>query len=153
MPIITTETFVAAPPGACFDMARDIDVHSFTVSKFTRERAIAGVTSGKIGPGETVTFEAIHFGIRQQLTSKVVEFDPPHRFVDEMQKGAFRRMRHIHEFIPAPGGTVMRDTLDFAAPFPPFGWVADLVLIFYMRWFITDHNSKLKALLESGTGV
>ena len=44
-------------------MARDIDVHTQTVWKHTKEKAIAGVTSGKINHDDTVTFEARHFGL------------------------------------------------------------------------------------------
>ncbi len=149
MPIIVVETFVAAPIEQCFDMARDIDIHTKTVWKHTRERAVAGVTSGMIGFEETVTFEATHFW-RQRLTSKIVAYDRPYLFVDEMQKGVFKRLKHIHEFIEVEGGTILKDTLDFVAPFGPLGWIADqFVLRFYMKRFILARNRKLKKLLEA----
>ena len=30
---------------------------------------------------DTVTWEAIHVGLRMRLSSRITEFDPPHRFV------------------------------------------------------------------------
>lgn len=59
------------------------------------------------GLGEAVAFEAVHFGVRQRLTGKVVERDSPHRFVDEMTEGAFQSVRHVHEFKPSDPGTLM----------------------------------------------
>jgi ligand-binding SRPBCC domain-containing protein len=101
-------------------MARDINIHSQTV-KHTKERAIARGTAGKIALGEAVTFEAIHFGIRQKLTSKIVEFESPYIFVDEMQKGAFKHMKHIHKFEEKEKGTLMTDILEFSSPFGIIG--------------------------------
>jgi hypothetical protein len=75
VPRLVVETFIAAPPEVCFDLARDIGLHCET-ARHTQERAVAGVTSGLIGPGEWVTFEGVHFGIRQQLTARVTEFEP-----------------------------------------------------------------------------
>lgn len=43
---VTTVTKIYAPIEHCFDLARDIEVHTQTVWKHTRERAVAGVTSG-----------------------------------------------------------------------------------------------------------
>lgn len=151
MPVmITIETFVAAPIEKCFDLARDIDIHTQTVWKHTRERAVAGVTSGMINYGETVTFEATHFGVRQRLTSKITEFNRPYLFVDEMQRGAFKRLKHIHEFIEVEGGTILKDTLDFAAPLGPLGWIADqFVLKHYMKRFIHARNEELKKIAEA----
>lgn len=149
MPIVKVETFVKAPIDVCFDAARNIDIHTKTVWKHTRERAIAGVTSGVIDFNETVTFEATHFGIRQTLTSKIVAYDRPYLFVDEMQKGAFKHLKHIHEFIEVDSGTMLVDTLDFSAPYGLIGKIFDqMVLKHYMKKFIEDRNEQLKELIE-----
>ncbi|MGF9695847.1 SRPBCC family protein [Paenibacillus sp. MABNR03] len=147
---VVTEMTIHAPIEKCFDYARDIDVHTQTVWKHTRERAVSGVTSGKIGAGDTVTFQAIHFGIRQKLTSRIVHYERPHVFVDQMVKGAFRSMRHEHHFRKLDEKTTcMRDTLKFEAPLGVLGWAAErLILKRYMYAFLLSRNTKLKALLE-----
>ena len=99
----------------CFDAARDIGLHCQTVAH-TGERAVAGVTKGLIGPGQTVTFEGVHFGIRQRFTATVTGFEQPEYFVDEMTEGAFQTMRHVHEFIPHGSSTLMRDTVEWKSP-------------------------------------
>ena len=131
-------------------MARDIEAHAESL-KHTQERAVAGRTSGLIGMGETVTFEAVHFGVRQRLTSRIVEFDPPHSFADQMVSGAFHSLYHKHEFIPQDGGTLLRDTMIYVSPLGFLGISADkLFLERYMTNFLRIRNAALKASLEQG---
>lgn len=149
MVIVTTEIEIAAPINIVFDLARDIDVHTQTVWKHTKERAVAGVVSGPIGAGQTVTFEATHLGVRQRLTSKITEFQEPYMFVDEMQKGAFKSLRHIHEFEEQGDVTIMRDRLEFEAPFGIIGRIVErLILKEYMLRFLEHRNEGLKILAE-----
>lgn len=149
MSTIVIETFIAASPERCFDMARDVTLHTASAGR-TRERAVAGVTAGLIGLGQTVTFEAIHFGIRQRLTARVTRFEPPQRFVDEMVQGVFVSFGHVHEFEPAHGGTLMRDTLTWQSPCGLLGSLADfLFLKRYLAWFIRERGLHLKRVAES----
>jgi ligand-binding SRPBCC domain-containing protein len=146
---VKTEVEIAAPVRICFDCARDIDLHTRTVWKHTREEAVGGVTSGPIGLDETVTFEATHFGVRQRLTSQITEYREPEWFVDEMQRGAFKSLRHEHEFQESNGITRMMDTLTFEAPFGAIGTLAErLVLGRYMRKFLEHRNRELKKRIE-----
>ncbi|MDZ4782193.1 MAG: hypothetical protein SGJ19_18250 [Planctomycetia bacterium] len=78
-------------------MARDIDFHTRSLEG-TGERAVAGRTTGLIGPGESVTWEARHLGIRQRLTVEVSTFDRPCYFRDVMMAGAFQSFAHDHRF-------------------------------------------------------
>ncbi len=63
MAILKLSTLIAAPRERVFDLARSIDAHQKSTGR-TRERAIAGVTTGLIGLNEEVTWEAFHFGIK-----------------------------------------------------------------------------------------
>jgi ligand-binding SRPBCC domain-containing protein len=108
------------------------------------------VTDGLIGLNETVTFEAVHFGMRQRLTARVVAFDYPNRFEDEMLTGAFKKLRHIHEFSAVKDGTLMSDTLIWVSPLGVLGSIADkLFLERHMRNFLIDRNKNLKAIAEN----
>jgi ligand-binding SRPBCC domain-containing protein len=110
MPKIEISTVINAPVKTCFDVARDIDVHVASTAH-TGERAIAGRTSGLIQLGETVTWRAKHFGVWQNLTSKITEFNAPNFFADELVKGAFKSFRHEHHFTGEGKQTIMRDYL------------------------------------------
>lgn len=51
MPLIELHTEISAPRERVFDLARSVDAHLDSAGA-TRERAVAGVTSGLIGSGE-----------------------------------------------------------------------------------------------------
>ena len=119
-----------------FDLARDIDVHTASQSD-SGERATGGVTGGLIGLGETVTWKARHFGLSLSLTSRVTEFDAPHRFVDEQTRGPFTSFRHEHLFELTASGSVMTDRVQFTSPFGVLGRLVEkLVLERYLRRLI-----------------
>lgn len=148
MPIINHEIYIQAPILKCFDLTRNVDVHTETTSK-TKERAIAGVTNGLMEKGDFVTWEATHFGVRQKLTARIVEMEKPHWFTDEMVKGAFHSFTHTHEFIESGDGTIMIDKFSYKAPFGPLGYIADrLFLENYMRKFIMGRAVELKKIAE-----
>ena len=95
MPTIKLEIEVAAPIEIVFDLARSIDLHEKSTSQ-TDEAAVEGRTTGLIELGETVTWEATHFFIRQRLTARIVKFERPKHFRDVMVSGAFLRFDHDH---------------------------------------------------------
>ncbi len=128
-----------------FDRSRNIDTNIGSM-RFSRERAVAGVTSGLIGLGEQVTWRAWHVGVPVRMTSTITEFDAPHRFVDEQLRGPFRAFRHIHEFSSHDGVTTMIDRVEFAAPFGVLGAVVERVLLRpYLRHLIRMRNRFLVA--------
>src|ERR1043166_4495643 len=112
MSIVHLQTSITAPPERVFDLARSIDAHQQS-AEGTRERAVAGVTQGLIGLGDEVTWEARHFGIKQKLTVRITGFQRPYRFQDVMVAGAFKSMKHDHEFVAQSPGTLMVDRFAF----------------------------------------
>ena len=149
MSIIDVAIDINAPLAVCFDIARSVDAH-LESARSTGERAVSGVTSGLLNLGDEVTWRATHFGVTQDLTSRIVAFDRPHHFRDQMVRGAFRRIVHDHYFEPVAGGTRMRDVFDFTAPFGVLGTLVDkLVLTAYLRRFLESRAEALKQLAES----
>ena len=149
MPELILETSIAAPAEVCFDLMRDIRIHTETTAH-TDERAVGGVVDGKIGIGQSVTFEGTHFGMRQRLTVKVVEFERPRLFVDEMTEGNFKTFKHIHEFTENNGVTLMRDTLIWTSPLGILGTIVDkLLLERHLRNLVSTRNARLKEIAEN----
>jgi ligand-binding SRPBCC domain-containing protein len=152
MSIIRVEVDIKAPATVCFDMARSVDAH-IESARATGEKAVAGVTSGLLNLGDEVTWRARHFGVTQDLTSRIVAFDRPRHFRDEMVRGAFSRIVHDHYFEPGRGGTRMIDVFDFTAPFGPLGTLVDRVILSaYLRRFLENRAQALKQLAESDAG-
>ena len=153
MPQIVVKTFIRAPIETVFDAARDAELHTRT-TKHTRERIVAGRDEGLFELGDEVTFEATHFFVRQRLSARIVEMQPPLRFTDEMLSGAFQSLRHVHLFEDVENGTRMTDVLVWKAPLGLLGCVADrLFLVRYMKRFIQRRNRALKALVEAASST
>jgi ligand-binding SRPBCC domain-containing protein len=145
-------TLIKAPIARCFDLARSIEVHVLGNVHFGEQAVpLGGLTSGLMSLGDTVTWQARHFGIRQRLTSQITRFDPPHAFQDTMLSGAFSWMQHDHFFRQLPNGlTHMRDVFRYAAPLPVLGIIAErLVLDRYMRNLLRERNAIIKQVAES----
>lgn len=148
MPTIFHEIYIDAPVNACFDLARNVDIHIETSSR-TKERAVAGITAGLMEKGDEVTWEAVHFGIKQKLTAKIIAMEQPHSFTDAMVKGAFHSFIHTHSFLESGKGTVMIDRFVYRSPLGPLGGLADkLFLEKYMKKFIVNRAIELKKIAE-----
>ncbi|WP_162126346.1 SRPBCC family protein [Flavobacterium phycosphaerae] len=128
MTTIRLITKITAPIQTVFDLARDIDVHQHTVAE-TKEKAIAGRTSGTIELGETVTFRGKHLGFYLKHQSKITEMEAPNYFVDEMEKGHFKSFRHEHSFATKNGTTVMIDHLQYEMPYGVVGRAVDKLVL------------------------
>jgi ligand-binding SRPBCC domain-containing protein len=142
-------TRIAAPPQRCFDLARCVDLHLRSAAP-TGEQAVAGKTTGLLSLGDEVTWRGRHFGVVQELASRITLFEPPQHFRDSMVRGAFRRLDHDHFFVADGSATEMRDVFDFDAPLGVLGRIADaLVLRRYMHNFLVARNAALRAIAES----
>lgn len=149
MTTINLKTVIHSKIDACFDLARDIEVHILSTGK-TNEKAIAGRTKGFCEQGDTITWEARHFGITQQLTVEITKLNRPFYFEDRMLKGAFKSMRHEHHFEEVEGKTIMSDHFEYEVPFWIFGWLFNrMILKQYMTKFLVTRNQTLKSLAEN----
>ncbi len=152
MPTIRTSILIHAPPERCFDLARSVDVHTETMGS-SGEEAVAGRTQGLLELGEEVTWRARHFGITQELTSRITKFDRPRHFRDSMVRGAFKRIDHDHNFERQGENTLATDVFDFDAPGGAFGrLIARLVLAPYLTRLLEERNRMIKAIAESEDG-
>ena len=149
MPKIITTIDINAPIELAFDLSRSIEFHSFTQSH-RKEKPIDGVTSGLINLGESVTWQATHFGISQKLSVEIKKFERPFYFRDTMIKGAFKRFDHDHIFEQINGKVKLTDVFDYDVPFSLFGKIFDiLALNKYMTNFADHRNKAIKNALES----
>ena len=149
MPEFQILTEIAASPDRCFALSLLVDAHTDSMGK-SGERAVAGVTSGSLRMGDSVTWEAKHFGLPFRMTSKITAYETPTRFVDEQVKGPFASWWHEHHFEAAEAGTLMTDVIRFRSPLGPLGALVDAaVLRRCLTGLIVTRNAWLKAQLDS----
>jgi ligand-binding SRPBCC domain-containing protein len=119
-------------------------------TSYSEEKALEGVTSGLIGQGETVTWEAKHFGIIQRLSSKITRFERPFMFTDEMLKGAFKIIKHDRIFNREGRYTIMTDSFIFESPYGIAGKIFNfLILERYLKNLLIKRNRLIKECAES----
>ncbi len=149
MPVIKLKTLINAPIDRVFDLARSIDLHADSMTKYD-EKAVNGVTKGLIGLGESVTWEAVHFGVRQKLTSIITLSERPDRFQDKMVSGAFSGFTHDHFLEQTTSGTLFKDIFDYSSPLGPIGVLADILFLEkYMTRLLNERNQIIKRAAES----
>lgn len=73
-------------------------------------------------------------------------FEPGHEFVDHQLRGSFRWFRHTHSCLPGDGGTLYRDSIEFATL---LGRVLDQVLVLReLDRLFTFRQRRMRELLE-----
>lgn len=148
MPLIQLTTEIKAPQSICFDLSRSVELH-LKSTRETQERVVDGRKSGLFEQGDVVTWEAIHLGVRQQLTVKITEMQYPDFFEDVMVKGAFASMQHKHFFSRLGEVTIMRDEFLYRSPLGLLGRLADVLFLErYMTHFLLKRNACIKKLAE-----
>lgn len=150
MPTIQLSTYIASSPELVFDLSRNISLHVQSM-EHTGEKAIAGVTEGLINLNETVTWQARHFFKNRILQTKITAMKLFTSFTDEMVKGDFKSMKHVHNFEAKNCGTLMTDIFSFSSPFGIFGRVVNfLFLTRYLKILLQKRNKCIKDYAETG---
>ena len=68
-------------------------------------------------------------GIPLTWTTRITGYEPPFRFTDIQLSGPYRRWEHRHTFEAVPGGTLVRDEIEYAVPLGAIGDVANAVVV------------------------
>jgi ligand-binding SRPBCC domain-containing protein len=67
--------------------------------------------------GALIDYRLRVHGFPIRWRTRITEWEPPVRFVDEQLRGPYRLWVHEHEFESREGGTLMRDHVRYAVPF------------------------------------
>ena len=97
-------------------------------------------TDRELKAGTQIYYKLAWHGFPLTWTSRIEEWRPPIRFVDVQVKGPYRLWHHTHTFEARDGGTLIRDTVRYAAPMGGLGyfcagWLVhrDVIRIFEYR--------------------
>ncbi len=80
-------------------------------------------------PGTLIDYRLHLYGLPLRWRTRIERFEPEERFVDLQLSGPYRRWEHLHEFSDAPGGTLMRDRVEYALPLGPLGAAAHALMV------------------------
>ena len=75
------------------------------------------------------------FGIPVTWLTRITEYDPPRGFTDVQVRGPYGRWEHRHGFEEVPGGTLVRDDIEYEVPGGAAGDALNaLVIRSELRW-------------------
>ena len=89
----------------------------------------------KMEPGTLIDYRLRLHGVPLRWQTRIVEWQPPHHFVDEQLKGPYRYWIHQHTFEETADGTRMVDRVRYAAP---WSWLTH-------RWFVRPDVERIFA--------
>ncbi|MGA9528480.1 MAG: SRPBCC family protein [Terriglobales bacterium] len=76
-------------------------------------------------------------------TTEIVEWDPPHGFVDVQLKGPYKLWHHEHRFVAKGEGTFISDEVQYALPFGFLGSIAHRLKVKSDVQTIFDYRKKV----------
>ena len=79
--------------------------------------------------GAQLDYQLSLFGVPVRWRTRISDWQPQERFVDEQESGPYAFWRHTHEFEAREGSTLMRDVVDYSEPFGPVGTVAHVLFV------------------------
>ena len=144
MVTIERSTHILLDAEKVFLLSCSIDLHKIS-TQHTGEEAIAGVTTGLVKAGDTITWRARHLMKTRYHTSRIEAFAPHTHFRDVMIKGEFKHFSHDHYFEPQGKGCLMKDELKVEAP---YGWLGKLFMHLYLKKYLTRFLDKRNATIK-----
>jgi ligand-binding SRPBCC domain-containing protein len=79
--------------------------------------------------GARIDYRLRVHGVPIRWRTEIVEWWPPHRFVDRQLRGPYRTWLHTHTFEAVGDETVVRDRVEYAVP----GWILEPLI---HRWLV-----------------
>jgi ligand-binding SRPBCC domain-containing protein len=77
----------------------------------------------EITEGTEIDYRLRLYGVRLKWRSRITNWSPPHRFVDEQVHGPYNLWVHNHRFHEENGSTTIMDEVWYRLPLYPFGEV------------------------------
>ena len=74
--------------------------------------------------GTLIDYRLQLFGVPFRWRTRIVDWQPDDRFVDEQVRGPYRHWRHAHTFTECDTGTRMTDRVEYRLPLRAAGLVA-----------------------------
>ena len=79
--------------------------------------------------GAQLDYQLSLFGVPVRWRTRITDWRPQERFVDQQESGPYALWRHTHEFEDRGASTLMRDVVDYSEPLGPIGTVAHVLFV------------------------
>lgn len=96
----------------------------------------------EMGEGALIDYRIRLFGVPMRWRTRIEEYRSNDRFVDTQVRGPYAVWRHTHLFADVPGGTEMRDIVEYEVPLGLLGSVARRLFVARTLDRIFDHRAE-----------
>ncbi len=119
---------IQRPLDAVFSFFADAMNLEAITPRFLRFRILTP-TPVEMRRGARIDYAMSLFGVPVRWRTRITEWEPGVRFVDEQEAGPYAVWRHTHEFVPRGEATLVRDVVEYALPLGPLGTLAHSLLV------------------------
>lgn len=126
--VLEREQLIPRPRSEVFRYFADAANLQAITPEFLRFRILTPLPI-EMRAGALIEYRLQLFGVPFHWKTRIEEWRPEERFVDQQLSGPYRRWWHLHTFEERPGGTLMRDRVEYELPFGPVGRRAHQVLV------------------------
>ena len=130
--IFQTELLLPLPPGELFPFFADANNLQSITPPWLRFHIVTPKPI-VMNVGTLIDYRLRIHGFPMRWRTRINEWQPPRRFVDEQISGPYKMWVHEHDFIETAEGTLMRDTVRYAAP---LDWLTH-------RWLVRPDIEKI----------
>lgn len=103
--------------------------------------------------GALIAYRLRVAGVPFRWLTRIEVFDVEERFVDVQLRGPYRSWRHTHVFAEVPGGTLVRDRVEYELPLGPIGALAHALFVrSRLERILAYRRRRIAELLERGAG-
>lgn len=96
-------------------------------------------------PGALIDYQLRLYGVPVRWRTRIETFEPETSFSDVQLRGPYRRWHHQHLFADVPGGTEMRDIVEYELPFGWLGAIANRLFVRRSVEQIFDYRRRVMA--------
>ncbi|HEU0123197.1 MAG TPA: SRPBCC family protein [Bryobacteraceae bacterium] len=90
---------------------------------------VTSATQHTVTNGLLIDYTFRWLGLPLRWKTCITVYDPPFEFVDEALRSPYVYWRHRHTFTVVPGGTLVKDTVDYQLPWGPLGQLAHAMAV------------------------
>jgi len=94
-------------------------------------------------PGAIIDYRLSLFGLPFRWRTVIEVFEPESGFIDIQAAGPYALWRHLHELTDAPGGTLIRDRVEYELPLGPIGRLAHVLFVRRQLEHIFDYRRRI----------
>ena len=120
MPVLERDTFIDAPIADVFSFFSD-PANLARITPRSLGFEIVDAPKRPLRAGDRIRYSIRILGIPIPWVSHISEWEEGTRFVDEQEKGPYRRWRHEHLLRPSGNGVAMHDRVEYELPLGRIG--------------------------------